>query len=133
MFKNKLLIIFTVFLAGCATVLSGTTQHVRIKVIDNTTQEPLHDVNCTVMDGRGGQYFLTTNPGVVTVARTNDPLTITCSKPGYKQLNTSVGDSFNTTSLVNVLFWPGFIVDAVTGSYKKYPSHYVVVMEKIRK
>ncbi|XVN44021.1 MAG: hypothetical protein RCG16_08350 [Rickettsia hoogstraalii] len=52
-------------------------------------------------------------------------------KEGYKQLNIAVGDNFNSVTLINVLFWPGFIVDALSGSYKKYPSHYLVAMENI--
>ncbi|AIL65251.1 hypothetical protein NOVO_04345 [Rickettsiales bacterium Ac37b] len=31
--------------------------------------------------------------------------------------------------LVNVLFWPGFIVDAATGAVHKAPSHITVFME----
>lgn len=41
-----------------------------------------------------------------------------------------VGGSFNGVALLNVSWLPGFAVDAVTGAYKKYPSHYVVVMEE---
>jgi hypothetical protein len=72
------------------------------------------------------------NPGSAIVSRSNGSLQVNCKKEGYIQLNTAVGDSFNSTTLVNVLFWPGFIVDAVTGAYKKYPSHYVVSMEKAK-
>lgn len=63
--------------------------------------------------------------------RTSGGIQVQCRKDGYRQLNTAVGDDFNAVTLVNVLFWPGFIVDAVSGSYTKYPSHYLVSMEKI--
>lgn len=48
----------------------------------------------------------------------------------YKQLNMMVGESFNRATLLNILWLPGFAIDAVTGAYKQYPSHYVVTMEE---
>lgn len=34
------------------------------------------------------------------------------------------------STLINILFWPGFIVDALTGNIKKYsPTHYNFVFE----
>jgi len=56
---------------------------------------------------------------------------VNCVKEGYRQLDTSVGESFSGATALNVLFWPGLIVDAASGAYKKLPSHYVTSMEKI--
>lgn len=130
MFKN---IITTVggalLLSSCATILSGTSQTLNVRVVDDN-KELLDKVNCTVYDGGGGSYALTNNPGTVKVTRSGGSITVNCVKKGYKQLNTSVGDSFNAVTIANVLFWPGFIVDAASGSYKKYPSHYEVQMVK---
>ncbi|WP_341764485.1 hypothetical protein [Candidatus Tisiphia endosymbiont of Beris chalybata] len=126
-----LLLSATFLLQGCATVFSGTTQPINIKVVESNTNALLADCNCIVTDGGGGQQVLATNPGVVRVSKAQGGVQVTCQKAGYRQLNTSVGDSFNATTIVNVLFWPGFIVDAVTGAYKKLPSHYVVSMQKI--
>lgn len=41
-----------------------------------------------------------------------------------------VGESFNIVTLLNLLWLPGFAVDAITGAYKQHPSHYVVNMTK---
>ena len=128
---KKLLSLCSIVLAlsGCATVFSGTTQTIHVQVIEKPNNNLSEGVSCTLMDNTGSTQPLTGNPAKVKISR-NGPATITCKKPGYTQINTMVGDSFNSVTLVNVLFWPGFIVDALSGSYKKYPSHYVITMEK---
>ncbi len=130
--KLSLLFLAILSLCGCATVLTGTMQTIHIKVIDADTCQPLDCCRCTVTDGNGGTYAVVGNPATVKVCRGQGPILVECKKEGYRQLNTAVGDSFNAVTLVNVLFWPGFIVDAISGCYKKYPSHYVVTMEKIK-
>ncbi len=119
-------------LTGCATILSGTSQLVHVKAVDQN-KKTLEGVRCSMTDGSGAGYVLGGNPGTVRVSKANGRLTVSCTKKGYRQLNTAVGDNFNAVTLVNVLFWPGFIVDAVSGSYRKFPSHYLVTMEKIQK
>lgn len=126
-----LLLSTSLVLQGCATVFSGTTQSINIQVVDSATNTLLTGCQCMVIDGSGGRQLLTTNPAVLTVSKAQGGVQVTCEKAGYRQLNTGVGDSFNAVSIVNVLFWPGFIVDAATGAYKKLPSHYVVSMQKI--
>ncbi len=125
------LIIIGVALGGCATIFSGTSQNIHVKIIESQTNTLLDNASCTVTDGSGGNYAVVGNPGTVRVRRSSGGVQVNCRKEGYRQLNTAVGDDFNAVTLVNVLFWPGFIVDAVSGSYRKYPSHYVVSMEKI--
>lgn len=130
--KNKwILCLMALGLSGCATILSGTSQTIHVKSIDSVSKETLTDVRCSVTDGSGGGSTIMTNPGSTKVSRARGSVVVNCSKPGYRQLNTSVGDNFNAVTLVNILFWPGFIVDAASGSYRKYPSHYLVSMEKI--
>jgi len=120
----------SVFLGGCATLFSGTTQKLNVKAVDAATGAPLDLSYCTVVDGSGGSYMVASNPGTVVLSKSQGSLRIDCKKEGYKQLNTAVGEDFNKLTLVNVLFWPGFIIDGFSGAYKKYPSHYVVTMEK---
>ncbi len=129
--KNSILVTSILLISGCATVFSGTNQTVNVQAIDSENNSVLEKCKCIVIDSNGGQHPLTSNPGIVSVPRGNGGLLVNCKKDGYKQLNMSVGDSFNVLTVVNVLFWPGFIVDAASGSYKKYPSHYLVTMEKI--
>lgn len=128
--KKIFFVLSLLSLSGCATVFTGSTQTISIKVEDNASKDALTGVSCNVTDSHGGHYVLSSNPGVITVTKGNGPLTVLCKKPGYQQVNTSVGDSFNGATLVNVIFWPGFLVDGASGAYRKYPSHYVVAMEK---
>jgi hypothetical protein len=121
----------SLLLTGCATIFSGTTQNINIKAVDVKTSQEVDDIICKVTDGDGMEYPVLSNPGSVHVKRGPGALVVNCKKEGYKQLNISVGDSFNAVTLVNVLFWPGLIVDGLSGAYKKYPSHYVVSMEKV--
>ena len=116
-------------LTGCATVISGTSQIITLKAVNQANNELLEGVSCTITDGGGGLYLVQSNPGQVSINKGRAPLTPNCKKDGYKQLTYSVGDSFNALTVINVLFWPGFIVDAVTGSYKTYPSYIAVMME----
>ena len=137
-FKNKLSAIFTglftiSLLGGCATISGGSAQRIEVKVVDAKNQELIDRVSCVISDDKGDRYQIKDgNPGNVLVQRNSRDLTIVCKKPGYRQLNTSIGKDFDKKSLWNVLFWPGAVVDGATGAYKKYPSHYVVSMEKIR-
>ena len=125
----------TILSTGCATVTSGSSQNIAVKVIDSSSDgELMTNVRCTFTDGNGDRYVVQNgNPGNVSIPKGRGELSVSCKKDGYRQLNASVGDSFNKTALLNVLFWPGAIVDGITGAYKKYPSHYVISMEKITK
>ena len=128
---KKIFFIFSILsLSGCATVFTGTSQTVNMKVEDAESKELLSGASCTVTDTEGGQYSLNGNPGIVRVSKGFGPLTVNCKKKGYTQQNTMVGSSFSGVTLVNILFWPGFLVDGATGACKKYPSHYVINMEK---
>lgn len=130
--KNGILLsLIALGLSGCATIFSGTMQTIHIKAVD-ANNNPLSDIRCVATDGHGGGYTIMTNPGSVQVSR-KGAVVVKCVKEGYEQLNMAVGDSFNSVTLWNVFFWPGFIVDAASGSYRKFPSHYVVTMEKIKK
>ncbi|WP_333022914.1 hypothetical protein [Wolbachia endosymbiont of Pentidionis agamae] len=86
-------------------------------------------IHCIIQSPSGADYFLKSNPGTITVQRWSGLLSIDCKKSGYNRLDTMVEESFNTVTLLNIIWWPGFAVDAVTGAYKKYPSYYLVVME----
>lgn len=128
-FKKPAVALLALTLSSCATIFSGTTQSIRVKVID-TNNEDVPNPHCIVYDGSGASHVLSSNPGEVMVSKARGSIRIDCKKSGYTQLNMAVGESFNAVTVVNVLFWPGFIVDAMTGAYKDLPSHYVVSMKR---
>ena len=130
MLKHKLLILASsVFLVtGCSTVISGTTQQVQVKVVD-TNNTMIKNATCSVSNG-SASYEFDSNPATIMVSK-NESLVIKCRAKGYKQKGTGFGKSFDSTTLINVLFWPGFLVDGVSGAMHKYPSHVVVEMQKV--
>ena len=128
--KSLFLSLITVSLACCATILTGTTQNINVQVLDADTNEVIPEVKCSVHDGKGIYYPLHSNPASITVTKGNGALNPMCKKPGYTQKSFGMGESFNAITIINVLFWPGFIVDAVTGSIKDYPSHMTIFMER---
>jgi len=128
--KLKLLLLGSTLLlaSGCATVISGTTQQVHVKVVD-TNNNLLKNATCSVSNG-SADYEFESNPATIMVNK-NESLVIKCRAKGYKQKGTGFGKSFDSTTLVNVLFWPGFLVDGFSGAMHKYPSHVVVEMQKV--
>jgi hypothetical protein len=120
----------TILLNGCfATIFSGSIQEIKIKVLDGKGGL-VEGVQCSIHNPSGASIFLPSNPGKVIVQRGSGLLSIDCKKAGYRKSDVMVGESFNKVALFNILWLPGFAVDAVTGAYKKYPSHYLVIMEK---
>jgi hypothetical protein len=126
---RNLTLLSSLCLVGCATVFTGTTQQLHIQAVSSVDQKVLTDAKCTLTDSNGIAYIASSIPGVVTVQKGQGPLKAECTKPGYHQKTVGVGENFNKVTLVNVFFWPGFIVDAVAGTLQKYPSHVSVTME----
>lgn len=128
---NKYIVIISVILLnGCATIFSGTTQNINLIAVDAENNQPLENTVCSIVDGQGVTYPLISNPGSVLVNKGKGSLMPQCRKTGYSQRNHGVGENFNAITIANVLFWPGFIVDVVSGSMQKYPSYITVFMEK---
>jgi hypothetical protein len=121
-----------IVLTGCATIMTGTRQTIHLKMIDVANNTMLSGVSCTFIDGSGNSYPIMSNPAQITVSTGSGSISVKCRKAGYKQANMAVGDNFNALTIINVLFWPGFIIDAASGAYKKYPSHYVIGMAKTK-
>ncbi len=115
-------------LAGCATVFTGTTQSVHIQAVESMSHNVIPGARCTVIDGQGAEISVDGNPGSVILTKGKGALNVRCVKPGYVQKQVGVGQSFNAWTIVNVLFWPGILVDAATGAIQKYPSHITVLM-----
>lgn len=129
---KALLPVLMLSLAGCATVFTGTTQRIDVQAVDNTSHQPISGARCTVIDGQGAELIVGSNPGSVVVTKGKGALNVRCIRRGYTQKQVGVGQSFNAWTIVNVLFWPGVLVDAATGAIQKYPSHITVLMEPAR-
>ena len=82
--KLKLLLLGSTLLlaSGCATVISGTTQQVHVKVVD-TNNNLLKNATCSVSNG-SADYEFESNPATIMVNK-NESLVIKCRDKGYKQ------------------------------------------------
>lgn len=129
---NLLIVATVMLLTSCATLISGTNQNINIKAVDIGTNETLSGVVCSVNTTRGAGYNvdLDTNHSI-SIDKDQGMLQFNCTKAGYKQVSVVSTQSFDGTTIANILFWPGFIVDASTGSMKKYPSNIMISMKKI--
>lgn len=122
------IIISAILLTGCATVFTGTNQSVNVRAVDSETKTALSDVSCSVVDSNGATFGVDSNPGEVTVSKGKGPLQVQCDQNGYQHYNGAIASDFNAVSILNVFFWPGFIVDVATGAIQKYPASYTAQM-----
>jgi len=83
------------FNAGCATIMSGSTQVITI----NSTPK---DASARI-DG-----LQISTPGVINLKKGRE-YTIMVEKPGYETAQVKLGRSFNPTYLLNILFGPIFL------------------------
>ncbi len=122
------LVAATLLMTACATMMSGSTQTVYLQAIDSNTHKVIPGAVCSITDDKGRVYAFDSNPGSVVVSKNKGALSVVCQKAGYRQTQMGVGQSFNAWTIADVIFWPGIIVDAVTGAVTKYPSHITVLM-----
>ena len=93
---------------GCATLFSGTTDQVSI------SSQP--DGARILVDG----IDQGTTPATINMKRPGlGDTQITLRLDGYRDRIFSIQKGFNTISILNILFWPGFVVDALTGAITK--------------
>ena len=108
--RRIILVLTCILLAGgCATIFSGTDEDITFD------SEPS---GATVrIDG----IVVGTTPTTVEVDRPGfEDQDITLELEGYEDRRFELDKEFNTVSILNILFWPGFIVDALTGAIYKY-------------
>ncbi len=122
--------VLTTVLSGCATMFSGTTQTIHVQAINSATHNAVSGAQCTIDDGKGRHYIVSGNPGSVIVTRGRGALQVHCRAPGYNQKAVGAGQSFNAWTVADVLFWPGALVDAMSGAITKYPNYITVLMQK---
>ena len=106
--------------SGCATLFSGTDEEITFN-----SEPPGATV---IIDG----IAVGTTPTTVVVDRPGlEEMDVTVQIEGYEPRTFELDKEFNTTSILNVFFWPGFVIDALTGALFKYDkSTYSVDFEE---
>lgn len=124
--KKILLLICSAFLlSSCMSIFSSSKQSITFTGEDGTK----------LYDGTNNVKLAEIKDGGSTTVKIKKKLsdkTIIAKKEGFKDTPFVVESSFNTKSLWNILFWPGFLIDLGTGKINKYdPVIYNIEMEKI--
>ncbi len=122
--RRTIVVLLGTVVCGCATVLGGgSNQSVSI------TSSP-GSANFVVKAASGLQMAAGKTPQTVTLPRSNE-YQIDITEPGYQPQTTTLTKGVNGWTFVNVLFWPGFIVDFVTGAaYKLQPALINVTLQR---
>ncbi|WP_292530455.1 hypothetical protein [Methylocystis sp.] len=110
-------------LSGCATITRGTTQPVAINTPGVT------DAQCTLVSSTIGTVTLST-PGVVTLPKGSESVTIRCSKHCYNDGSGILSSNMESMAMGNVVAGGviGLGVDAATGAMNKYAPQADILM-----
>jgi hypothetical protein len=105
-------------MTGCASLFGSNSDADRTMMV---TSNPL-----------GAQVFLNNQPVGVTpiqvqVSNPTKTNTITLQQKGYHTTTVPVATSFQGVGALNIFFWPGFLVDYLTGDMMKVSDHSMAV------
>lgn len=123
---KKIIILASVCMlfSSCATIFTNSSQNISFSGIPGTK---LYDANNNMKLGEIGND----NVANIRIKKKMGEKHILAKKDGYKTTPLVLESKFNTTSLWNILFWPGFFVDLGTGQMNKWETTYVEIdMEK---
>jgi uncharacterized protein YceK len=95
-------------LSGCATMFGNKNRTVNV---NSTPAGATVTLNGNEV-GRTPTKVALGNP-------TTNSYVIKVSKKGYAPVTRQVETAFQPVGILNILFWPGFIIDAVTGDMVK--------------
>ena len=109
-------------LAGCASIVEGTTETVAV------TTPPADGAKC-VLTSSEGTYYVTT-PGNTLVHKTKNDLNVECDRDGFQHASLKVPAKFGGATAGNILAGGiiGLGVDAATGANYSYPTAIAVPM-----
>ncbi|HXY62289.1 MAG TPA: hypothetical protein VEJ22_05090 [Nitrospirota bacterium] len=115
----SLILIVTVvsvaILSGCATITKGSSQTMTVD-----TKPP--GARCIL--SRVGQKIAEVNstPGSITVKKSSDPISVSCTKDGYQESAGTLESHFQAMTFGNILFGGliGVVVDSSSGAAHEY-------------
>ncbi len=128
--RNKIeslvsLVVVAVFgLTSCMTICKGTKTKVNVSAPGVETPVTLMWDSKEVRD-----VYL---PYTIKVKRNFKPTTLTAKAEGYKDATMVIDKKFDPGYLLNLITWPGLVIDAVTGSMMKPESKdYTIYFKKL--
>ncbi|PPK85718.1 PEGA domain-containing protein [Neolewinella xylanilytica] len=110
-----LFILLVTLCSNCATVFSGTTDQVFFDSQPGGAAVYLDD------------HFLGRTPLRTSVPRSLKPRYVTYELDGHEPSTQLLRNRVNGVTFINLLWWPGFIIDAATGAINRleYNSFYM--------
>ena len=109
-------------LSACGTIFSGTTQNVTI----NVRGERVKNAPPAYLNIANNQFNIEAgNTFSVNLPKSCSPKTIMIEddRNYYRVTNSQINTTFNPVTILNVFFWPGFVIDAVTGAMCRYDDY----------
>jgi hypothetical protein len=94
--------------SGCATIFTSSSDPITFKSVPEGAKVEINGASI----GR--------TPVTVPIKRSLTPPQVQVKLDGYEAKNIMLQNSFNGVAILDVFFWPGFIIDAVTGAIMKY-------------
>lgn len=119
---------FTLFLAaalaGCSTVIDGTSQTIHVN------SDPMH-AHC-VLTRDAKVIAQVTTPGRVEVDKDKRDILAVCSAEGYEDRLATLRSGLAPATLANVVgtLGIGWTVDAITGADNSYPEVVTIILRK---
>ncbi len=112
-------------LAACSTITTGTTQPFAVNTPD------ADGAKCVLTDSKQANWIVNATPGIVEVQKGDGPMTVQCTKKGFKSTSVVVEEGLAGMTFGNVLLGGGIgvIVDAASGAAQEYPDAVHVWME----
>ena len=113
-----------VAMAGCATIVKGTTQSIAIST------PPTTGAQCVLASKEG--TWTVVSPGVATgVHKSRRDIQVTCQKPGWQTATAMIPSNFQGWTAGNIIIGGivGIGVDAASGAMNQYPDAFQVPMQ----
>jgi len=113
--KKAILLVSVICLSSCATIFTSSRQNITFtgdegtKIYDSSTNVKLAEI----------KEDQTTN---ISLKKTMNDKQLVIKKDGKEPQAVVIESKFNKTSLWNLLFWPGFLIDLGTGQMNKYDN-----------
>lgn len=116
--KIAFILVVALSLSSCATLFTGSRQNITFSGMEGTK---IYDTASNIKIAEIGNNKSVTVP----VKKSVKDKQLVAKKDGYQNFPFMLESSFNTTSLWNILFWPGFIVDYGTGQMNNWDNTYI--------
>ena len=111
----KLLVLAAVLpvATGCASIFAGGSPGLQVDV-DN---QKVPGLTVTVTGISNGDRFVSHDSVYRVQIQRNSDYEVDVTAPGFESEHIDIGRTVNPVTFVNILFWPGFLIDLADGAF----------------